>query len=163
MEDVVSQTSKSVSLAATGGEGEASISDKLQDHPNHVFIRQKSQQLSGEAAVPHSVMSRCQIDKHSTDLFLSFERVLDILCEQNGLVHVYLPCQNPACSPGSCGLIIGKDKPFEDLVGDTKKRYRMIALRVLLRLLGFSNRDYQQSFPDFGNFESTQEGKMEAT
>ena len=40
--DVVSQTSKPAALAITSGEGEASISDKLQDHPNYAFIRQKS-------------------------------------------------------------------------------------------------------------------------
>ena len=44
--------SMSASFAITGGEGEASISDKLQDHPNHVLIRQESQQLAGEAAMP---------------------------------------------------------------------------------------------------------------
>ena len=42
LRDAVSQTSKPASLAITGGEGEACISDKLQDHPNHVLIRQKS-------------------------------------------------------------------------------------------------------------------------
>ena len=57
--DAVSQTSKPALLAITNGESEASISNKLQDHPNHVLIRQKSQQLSGEAAVPDSVISRC--------------------------------------------------------------------------------------------------------
>ena len=36
--DAVSQISKPVSLSITGGEGEASISDKLQDHLNHVII-----------------------------------------------------------------------------------------------------------------------------
>ena len=59
----------------------------LQDHPNHVPIRQKSQQHAGEAAVPVRVISRCQIDKHGTGLLLSLERVFDILRKQNGLVH----------------------------------------------------------------------------
>ena len=36
--DAISQTSKPASLAITGGEGEASIVDKLQDHPNHMRI-----------------------------------------------------------------------------------------------------------------------------
>ena len=40
--DAISQTSKPASLAITVGEGEASISNKLQEHPNHVLIRQKS-------------------------------------------------------------------------------------------------------------------------
>ena len=59
MGDAISQTSKPALLAITGGEGEASTSYKLQDHPNHVLIRQKSKQLAGKAAVPDSVISRC--------------------------------------------------------------------------------------------------------
>ena len=39
-------------------EGEAFIFDQLQDYSDHVLIRQKSQQLSGEAAMPDSVISR---------------------------------------------------------------------------------------------------------
>ena len=39
--DAISQTSKPASLAITGGEGEATISDKLQAYPNNVLIRQK--------------------------------------------------------------------------------------------------------------------------
>ena len=37
--DAILQTSKPASLAITSGEDEASISDKLQDHLNHVLIR----------------------------------------------------------------------------------------------------------------------------
>ena len=87
MGDAISQTSKPASLAITGGEGEASILDKLQDHPNHVLIRQKSQQLAGEAMVPDSVKSFCQVHKYGTGLLLSFKRFLDILRKQNDLVH----------------------------------------------------------------------------
>ena len=43
----ISQTSKPALLAITGGKGEASILDKLQDHPNHVLIRQRSYQDAG--------------------------------------------------------------------------------------------------------------------
>ena len=60
-------------LAIIGGEGEASISNKLQEHSSHVLIRQKSQQLTGEAAVPDGVISRCQIDQHRTGLFFSLK------------------------------------------------------------------------------------------
>ena len=84
--------SKPASLATTG-EGEASILDKLQDYPNHVFIWHKSQQLAGEAAVPDSVINRCQVGKHRTGLLFSLKRVLDILREQNCLVH---GVENPA-------------------------------------------------------------------
>ena len=54
--DAVSQTSKLASLVVTSGENKASISDKLQDHPNHALIREKSQQLAGDSAVPDSVI-----------------------------------------------------------------------------------------------------------
>ena len=40
--DAVSQTSEPASFAITGGKDETFISDKLQDHPNHVLIWQKS-------------------------------------------------------------------------------------------------------------------------
>ena len=85
--NAVSQTSKPVLLAITGGKGEASIWDKLQDHPEHVLIWQKSRQLAGEATVPDSAISRCQVDKHGAGLLFGLKRVLDILREQNGLVH----------------------------------------------------------------------------
>ena len=49
--------SKPALLALTGGEDEAFISDNLQNHTNHVFIRKQSQQLAGEAAVPDSVIT----------------------------------------------------------------------------------------------------------
>ena len=38
----VFHTSKPVSLAVTGGDGENFILDKLQDHPGHVLIWQES-------------------------------------------------------------------------------------------------------------------------
>ena len=50
-------SSKLDSLAVIGGEGKASISDKLQDHPNHVPTREKSQQLAGETAMPDRVIT----------------------------------------------------------------------------------------------------------
>ena len=45
LEDAVSQTSKPASRAITGGEGEASISNKLQDHLNHMLIRRSLSSL----------------------------------------------------------------------------------------------------------------------
>ena len=66
----------------TGGEGEASILDKLQDYPKHVLIWERSQQLAGEAAVPvRSIMPDCP------GILLSFKRVLSVLRKQNGLVY----------------------------------------------------------------------------
>ena len=85
--DAVSQKSKPASLAITGGENEAYILDKFQNHLDYVLIREKSQQLAGEAVVADSVKSFCQVDKHGTVLFLSLKKVLNILREQNGLVN----------------------------------------------------------------------------
>ena len=80
---------------------------------------------------------------------------------------VDLPCRNLACFLGSCGSIIGSTQVwislFEDLVGETKQRYWAIALRVLFRLVKLWDRDYQHSLPGFGNFESAQAGRKEAT
>ena len=57
----------------------------------------------------------------------------------------------------------GMDKLFEDLVGDTKQRYWAISLMVLLGLLELWDCDYLRFSPDFGNFESMQAGRKEAT
>ena len=43
--------------------------------------------------------------------------------------------------------------PIEDLVGDAKQGDGTIAFGVLYRLLGFRDRHYQFSSPDFWNFE----------
>ena len=43
--NTVSQMSKPASLAVTGGEGEAFISNKLQDHTKHVLIQKSLSSL----------------------------------------------------------------------------------------------------------------------
>ena len=59
------------------------------------------------------------------------------------------------------------DQSFEDLVGDTKQRDRVVALWVLFgfgyRFLWLWDRNYKCSSPDFGNFELAQAGREEAT
>ena len=59
--------------------GEASVPNKFHDHLDHVLVRQKSQQLAGEATVPDSVTSCCQIDKYGTGLLSCLKRILSIL------------------------------------------------------------------------------------
>ena len=51
---------------------------------------------------------------------------------------------------------------LKDLVGDAKQRDGTIAFHVLYRLLGFRDRHYQCSSPDFWNFEVAQAGRKEA-
>ena len=57
-------------VAVTTVQGEASVPNKFHDHSDHVLVRQKFQQLSGDATVPDNVISSCQIDKHGTGIFL---------------------------------------------------------------------------------------------
>ena len=123
--------------------------------------------LAGKAASPDSVISRCEVDKHGASLLLSLKRVLDILHEQNSLVHGLYLVSKSSLLPRELWIDncfhTGIDKPLEDLVGDPKQRYWAIALTVLLSLLRLWDRDYQCSSPDFGNFESAQAEKKEAT
>jgi len=68
-------------------ESEAAIAIHLHDHVDHMSIKQHSQQLAGEVAVPHGVVSCCEVDKHSFSLLLSREDILDVLCQLVGLVY----------------------------------------------------------------------------
>ena len=74
-------------LAATSGQGKASVPNKFHDHPGHMLVRQKSQQRAGEATVTDSVKSSCQIDKHGAGLLFCLKRILDVLRKLNDLVH----------------------------------------------------------------------------
>ena len=75
--NIIFQVSEPAWLAVTSGQGEASAPNKFHDHLNHALFRQKSQHLAGEATVPDSVISRCQIDKHGTNLFC-LKRILNV-------------------------------------------------------------------------------------
>jgi len=74
-----------------GGKGEAAIANHLHDHADHVFIRQQSQQVAGEVAMPYSVVGCCEIEKNSSGLLLSRKAILDILCQQSDLIYGQLP------------------------------------------------------------------------
>jgi len=58
-------------FAVSGGKGEAANANHLHAHVDHVSISQQSQQLAGEAAVPHSVIGCCEVGKHSSGLLLT--------------------------------------------------------------------------------------------
>jgi len=45
-------------LTISGGKGKAAIANHLHDHVHDVPIRQQSQQLAGEAAVPYGVVGQ---------------------------------------------------------------------------------------------------------
>ena len=70
---------KPASVAVSGGEGEAAIANHLHDHVDQVSVRQQLQQLAGEAAVPHSVVGCCEVEKHSSGLPFSRKAILDVL------------------------------------------------------------------------------------
>ena len=118
-------------LAVTSGQGETSVPSKFHKHPDHVLVRQKSQQLVGEATVPDSVISSCQIDKHGTSLFC-LKKILNVLRKQNDLIYgrLFVP---------KSSLFLWKqradywfdtivDQSFEDLVRNIEQRDGMVAL-----------------------------------
>ena len=105
MWDTILQVSKPAWLAVTIGQGKASVSNKFHDRLDHVLVQEKSQQLAGEATVPDSVMSSCQIDKHGTGLLFCLKRILNVLRKQNDFL-----CQNPSCSFGSKRSTIGSTR-----------------------------------------------------
>ena len=83
---------------------------KFRDHLDHVLVRQKSQQLAGEATVPDSVISNCQIYKHGTRLLFCLKRTLNVLRKQNDLIHARLFVSKSSCSFGSKGSTISSTR-----------------------------------------------------
>jgi len=53
----------------SGGKHKAAIVNHLHEHVDHVSIRQQSQQIAGEAAVPYSVVGCCEVDNHVPAFF----------------------------------------------------------------------------------------------
>ena len=163
LRNAIFQAPQPASLAVTGGEGETSIPDKLHDHTNHMLVREKPQQLTGEAAVPDSVVCSCQIYKHGTGLLFSLETILDVLRQQDGLTHGRPTASKSSLLTREQGVDnrfdTGKDQPFEDLVGDTEQGDGTVALWVPYRFLWLWDRDYKCSSPDFGNSELAQAGR----
>jgi len=54
---------------------------------NKVSIRQQSQELAGEAAVPCGVVGCCEVDERSFGLLFSCKAIFDVLCQQGDLVY----------------------------------------------------------------------------
>jgi len=54
------------------------IAKHFQHHADRVSIGQQSQQLTGEAAMPYSVLDCCEIDKHGSGFLLSRNATLDV-------------------------------------------------------------------------------------
>ena len=79
MWDTILQTSQANLISATGSEGKTSVFDKLHNHLYYVLAWKESEELTGDATVPGSVINRCQIYKHGTTLSFCLETVLNIL------------------------------------------------------------------------------------
>ena len=112
-------------FAVTCSKDKTSVSDKLRDYSDLVLIWQKPQQLAGKATVPDSAISSCQIEKYGTDLLLSFERIFDVLGQQNDFIYGWLPGLKPSLRVGEQWINnwvdAGIDKPFENLVRNTEQ------------------------------------------
>ena len=104
------QASEPAWLDVTSGQGEASNPDKFHDHADHVLIQQKPKQLAGEATVPDSVVSKCQIDKRGSGLLFASKKCLMFCVSKTTWSTVDIPCQNSACSFGSKGSTIGSTR-----------------------------------------------------
>ena len=59
-------------FSATIGEGKAPPLDKFRNRSYQVHVLRKSVELPGEATIPNSVTSRCQIYKHGTAFSFCF-------------------------------------------------------------------------------------------
>ena len=102
-----------------------------------MVVRQKCQQLAGEASVPDSVISSCQIDKQGTELLFCHKRFLNVLRKQNNLIYDRLSVSKSDLFLWEQGIdyrfdaIV--DQSFEDLEGDAEQRDGTVALWVLYR------------------------------
>ena len=99
--ETIFQASEPAWLAVTRSQGEASVPTKFHDHLDHALVQQKSQQLAGETTVPDSVVSSCQIDKHSTTFFFASKESSVFYVSKTTWSTVDFRCRNPACSFGS--------------------------------------------------------------
>ena len=104
-----------------------------------MLVRQKPQQLAGEATVPHSVICSCQVDKDGTGLLFRLKCILNALREQSDLIHTGPSASKTLLFPWEQRVNkrfdAGVDKSFENLVGNTEQGDWTIAPWVLNRFL----------------------------
>ena len=113
-------------MAISGGKGKATITNPLHDYVDHVSVRQQSQQLAGETAVPYGVAGCCEVDKHSSGLIFSSKAILDILCQQGDLNYGRPPVSEARLLlweqwVGDC-FDTSVDESLEDFKGYTHSR-----------------------------------------
>jgi len=97
-------------------------------------LRQQSQQLAGEAAVPYSVVGCCEVDKHSSGLIFSRKTILDVLRQQGDLVYGRPPVSKARLLLREQWVYdwvdTSVDESLEDFNGNTQQRYGTTALWV---------------------------------
>jgi len=84
----------------------AAIANHLHDHVDHVSIRQQSQQLAGEAAVPYSVVGCCEVDETAPAFFKAEKLSSMSYVNRVTWSMADLPYRKPTCSCGSSGSMI---------------------------------------------------------
>ena len=108
------------------------------------LIRQRLQQLAGEAAVPYSVVGCCEVDKHTCGLLFSRKTILDVLYQQGDLVYGRPPVSKARREQWVDNWIdTSVDESLEDFKGDTQQRYgTVVALWVSQWLFWLMGRNY---------------------
>ena len=112
-----------------------------------MLVRQKPQQLAGEATVPDSVIGSCQVDKDGIGLFFFASNAFSMLLrEQSDLIHGGSSASKTRLFPWeqrfNKRFDAGVDKSLENLVGNTKQGNRTIAPWVLYRFRRLWDRYY---------------------
>ena len=137
MWDTIFQALGPAWLAVTSVKDEASVPNKFHDHSDHVLVRQKCQQLAGEAMAPDSVISACEIDKHGTSLLFCLKRILNVLRKQNDLIYGRLSVSKSSLFLWELevdywfGTTVNRS--LEDLVRNAGQRDGTVALWVFYR------------------------------
>ena len=111
-----------------------------------MLVRQKPQQLAGEATVSDSVIGSCQVDKDGTGLFFRFECILNALRQQSDLNHGGSSASKTRLFPWEQRVNkrfdAGVDKSLENLKGNTEQGDRTIAPWVPYRFRRLWDRYY---------------------
>jgi len=94
---------------------------------DHVSIRQLSQQVAGEDAVPYSVVGCCEVDKHSSGLLFKRKAILDVLSQRGDLIYGRPPVSKARLLSreqwvNDC-FDTSVEESLEDFKGDTRRTH----------------------------------------
>ena len=98
-------------------------------------VRQRLHQLAGKATVPYSVIDCCEVDKHSSGLLFSRKTILDVLCQQGGLICGRPPVWKAPLFPREQWVHDWVDTSveeyLEDFIGGTQHEFGTITFASL--------------------------------